>query len=189
MDDDYNDDPDEYEPELNDVPELDQDTDAALNILEDPENIAPPEANSDDEAGEEEEHEIDEELTAVTDPHDPEVVPLAAATQTGPIQTIYITGDKRILNPRMTIKEHSKLLSVRATQIQNGDTIFVESDSGNPIEIATLELNAGRLPLAIRRLLKLGTNKTSSEYEYWPARDLIWGGQEVEKIKTLPQKQ
>ncbi|MCS7103765.1 MAG: DNA-directed RNA polymerase subunit omega [Candidatus Korarchaeum sp.] len=57
---------------------------------------------------------------------------------------------------RLTKFEKVRIISVRAQQIATGSPIFLEEDEipeglTDPIELAKLELEKGRLPIIIRR--------------------------------------
>ncbi len=61
--------------------------------------------------------------------------------------------------PKTTRFEKARIVGARALQISMGAPILVEADESisNPIDIAMKELDAGTLPITIRRTLPDGT--------------------------------
>jgi DNA-directed RNA polymerases I, II, and III subunit RPABC2 len=62
--------------------------------------------------------------------------------------------------PKITRFEKARIVGARALQISMGAPILVDADEesiSNPIDIAMKELEAGRLPITIRRTLPDGT--------------------------------
>ncbi len=60
--------------------------------------------------------------------------------------------------PKITRFEKARIVGARALQISMGAPILVEAeDNTNPIDIAVTELEAGVLPITIRRTLPDGT--------------------------------
>lgn len=61
--------------------------------------------------------------------------------------------------PKLTRFEKARIVGARALQISMGAPILIEipKDSANPISIALQELEAGVLPITIRRTLPDGT--------------------------------
>jgi DNA-directed RNA polymerase subunit K/omega len=73
-------------------------------------------------------------------------------------------ASKNIYDPWLTLFERTLILGVRATQLENGAQALVNVPEGieNVLEIAELELSAGKLPLIICR----------ENREYWRVADL-----------------
>jgi DNA-directed RNA polymerase subunit K/omega len=71
---------------------------------------------------------------------------------------------KNIYDPWLTLYERTSVLGIRATQLENGAQPLVNVPEGieNVVEIAELELAAGKLPLIICR----------EGVEYWRVSDL-----------------
>lgn len=69
----------------------------------------------------------------------------------------------------LTKYERVKIVGLRAEQIQRGAAPYVEFDRKNfdPIDIATKELDARKLPFMVCRTLPNGTK------EYWRLEDMI----------------
>jgi DNA-directed RNA polymerase I, II, and III subunit RPABC2 len=73
------------------------------------------------------------------------------------------TNDKKakivIGPPRLTRFEKARIVGARALQISMGAPLLIETpqNSSSPIEIALKELEAGILPITIRRRLPDGT--------------------------------
>jgi DNA-directed RNA polymerase I, II, and III subunit RPABC2 len=68
--------------------------------------------------------------------------------------------DKTILvgPPKITRFEKARIVGARALQISMGAPILVDAaENTNPIDIAVSELDAGILPITIRRTLPDGT--------------------------------
>ncbi|MCD6479199.1 DNA-directed RNA polymerase subunit K [Candidatus Bathyarchaeota archaeon] len=65
----------------------------------------------------------------------------------------------RIGPPKLTRFEKARIVGARALQISMGAPILIEVPEGvkDPIDIALLELEAGVLPITIRRTLPDGT--------------------------------
>ena len=63
--------------------------------------------------------------------------------------------------PRMTRFEKARIIGARALQISMGAPLLIETSKAftNPIEIAIKELEAGVLPITIRRRLPDGTHQ------------------------------
>lgn len=63
--------------------------------------------------------------------------------------------------PRITRFEKARIIGARALQISMGAPLLIETPhaSTNPIEIAVKELEAGILPITIRRKLPDGTHQ------------------------------
>jgi DNA-directed RNA polymerase subunit K/omega len=60
--------------------------------------------------------------------------------------------------PKITRFEKARIVGARALQISMGAPILVDAaENTNPIDIALVELNAGILPITIRRTLPDGT--------------------------------
>jgi DNA-directed RNA polymerases I, II, and III subunit RPABC2 len=60
--------------------------------------------------------------------------------------------------PKITRFEKARIVGARALQISMGAPILVDAaDNTNPIDIAVSELDAGVLPITIRRTLPDGT--------------------------------
>ncbi len=91
------------------------------------------------------------------------------------IPATLLSGDARILNPRMTKNEYAKIRAVRCEQIEKGDAIFVECGSCEPSDICEAEIAAGKCPLSILRPIKAPTNQTGGVWELWSANELQWG--------------
>lgn len=70
-------------------------------------------------------------------------------------------GSKEILigPPKLTRFERARVVGARALQISMGAPLLIPSpkDVRNPIDIALLELEAGVLPITVRRALPDGT--------------------------------
>jgi len=68
---------------------------------------------------------------------------------------------KNIINvgpPKITRFEKARIVGARALQISMGAPILVDAEENtNPIDIAVTELDAGILPITIRRTLPDGT--------------------------------
>uniref|UniRef100_A0A6C0E8T3 RNA polymerase Rpb6 n=1 Tax=viral metagenome TaxID=1070528 RepID=A0A6C0E8T3_9ZZZZ len=73
-------------------------------------------------------------------------------------------ASKNVYDPWLTLFERTLILGVRATQLENGAQALVNVPEGieNVLEIAELELAAGKLPLIICR----------EDREYWRVADL-----------------
>jgi DNA-directed RNA polymerase subunit K/omega len=157
--DDYEED-DDFEPEANVPVEEDRDLNVFMEEADQqPEGVVAPEDDTLEDSEDEDANVPEVEVVKIADD----------------IPTTYIVGDARILNPRMTKYERARICSMRATQIERGDQVFVACDSSDPGEITLAEIAAGRCPLAVKRVIKPPTATTGGEYEYWPVRDLIWG--------------
>ena len=60
--------------------------------------------------------------------------------------------------PKITRFEKARIVGARALQISMGAPILVDAEENtNPIDIAVSELDAGILPITIRRILPDGT--------------------------------
>jgi DNA-directed RNA polymerase I, II, and III subunit RPABC2 len=70
--------------------------------------------------------------------------------------------------PILTKFEYTRILGVRATQIENGAPLFISVDESiiDSYVIARMELEAKKLPFIIRRPLPGG------KMEYWRLHDL-----------------
>jgi len=72
-------------------------------------------------------------------------------------------GDKKIWigPPKLTRFEKARIVGARALQVAMGAPILVEPSKAlsNPIDIALKELEAGTLPITIRRTLPDGTHQ------------------------------
>jgi DNA-directed RNA polymerase I, II, and III subunit RPABC2 len=63
--------------------------------------------------------------------------------------------------PRITRFEKARIIGARALQVSMGAPLLIETppSSTNPIEIAVKEMEAGVLPITIRRKLPDGTHQ------------------------------
>jgi DNA-directed RNA polymerases I, II, and III subunit RPABC2 len=70
--------------------------------------------------------------------------------------------------PILTRYEKSKIIGLRAKQINSGSELFIKASSNiiDGITLATMELKQKKIPFIIRRPLPDGTN------EYWNINDL-----------------
>lgn len=70
--------------------------------------------------------------------------------------------------PILTRYEKSKIIGLRATQINSGSELFIKVPANiiDGITLATMELKQKKIPFIIRRPLPNGTN------EYWDIKDL-----------------
>jgi len=68
--------------------------------------------------------------------------------------------------PILTKYEYTRILGVRASQIENGASIFVETDLIDSYLIARMELEQKKLPFIIKRPIPNGN------IEYWKLEDL-----------------
>ena len=70
--------------------------------------------------------------------------------------------------PILTRYEKSKIIGLRATQINSGSELFIKAPANiiDGIALATMELKQKKIPFIIRRPLPNGTN------EYWDIKDL-----------------
>lgn len=77
---------------------------------------------------------------------------------------------KNTTRPFLTKYEKVKIIGTRAEQIQRGAAPYVEFDKAkfDPVEIATKELEARKLPFMIARTLPNG------EKEYWRLDDMTF---------------
>jgi hypothetical protein len=160
MDDDYVDEPEEGPPGDDDE----------FDVIE--------QLNNEDD-GDEEEKDDTEEFDVTNDTAESSPTPLV--TNETIITNTYIRApEMRILSPHMTINEMSKILSVRSTQIQNGDLPMIEVPRddktglyvlSNPDDIAREEIRQRKCPLLIIRLLRQGMNG-GNVYEVWSVNEL-----------------
>ncbi|XP_065068409.1 DNA-directed RNA polymerases I, II, and III subunit RPABC2-like [Rhopilema esculentum] len=75
---------------------------------------------------------------------------------------------KRTTTPYLTKYERARILGTRALQISMNSPVMVELDGEtDPLQIATKELKARKLPILIRRYLPDGS------YEDWAIDELI----------------
>ena len=75
---------------------------------------------------------------------------------------------KRTTTPYLTKYERARILGTRALQISMNSPVMVELDGEtDPLQIATKELKARKLPILIRRYLPDGS------YEDWAVDELI----------------
>ncbi|MCD4845414.1 MAG: DNA-directed RNA polymerase subunit K [Methanosarcinales archaeon] len=51
--------------------------------------------------------------------------------------------------------ERARIIGARALQISMGAPVLLEDDSGEPIDIADRELEAGIIPITVKRITKL----------------------------------
>ena len=80
----------------------------------------------------------------------------------------------------MTTAEYTEAVSIRATQIANGGTIYVDvGNLDNPIDIAKKEIASKKCPLVLRRVVGKEITKTANktnkyvEYvEFWRVNDM-----------------
>lgn len=80
-----------------------------------------------------------------------------------------VEKDKRITPNRMTKFEFTRIISIRTTQIENGDKIFIEYDKSMlPMEIAIKELINKKLNFTIKRPLY-----GSGKFEIWHCNELV----------------
>ena len=76
------------------------------------------------------------------------------------LESIKLSNQKITIGPpKMTRFEKARIVGARALQISMGAPILVDADETrtNPIDIALKELEAGILPITIRRTLPDGT--------------------------------
>ena len=79
-----------------------------------------------------------------------------------------IKGENRKTSKFMTKYEKARVLGTRALQISMNAPVFVDvSSKTDPLEIAMMELKAGKIPFIIRRRLPNGS------YEDWKVKELI----------------
>ena len=79
-----------------------------------------------------------------------------------------IKGENRTTSKFMTKYEKARVLGTRALQISMNAPVFVDvSSKTDPLEIAMMELKAGKIPFIIRRRLPNGS------YEDWKVKELI----------------
>lgn len=65
---------------------------------------------------------------------------------------IVTPNDYRITSEILTVAEYTRVISERASHIQNGSKIFIDiGEESDPIKIAKMELNQKRSPMQIRR--------------------------------------
>ena len=50
--------------------------------------------------------------------------------------------------------ERARIIGARALQISMGAPVLLEDDSGEPIDIADSELEAGIIPITVKRITK-----------------------------------
>jgi len=83
------------------------------------------------------------------------------------------TGKDRCCTRYMTKYEKARVLGTRALQLSMNAPPMVEVPRGetDPLKIAMLELNAGKIPIIVRRYLPDGS------WEDWEARELIMSKQ------------
>ena len=79
-----------------------------------------------------------------------------------------IEDDKHKTIPIMTRYEKSKIIGLRAKQINSGSELFIDAPANiiDGITLAKMELVEKKIPFVIRRPLPDGTN------EYWDINDL-----------------
>jgi len=66
---------------------------------------------------------------------------------------------QKITKPFLTIYEKTRIIGIRAQQIANGDTVYLDYISRprpSPIELAKLELEKKRSPVIVKRTLPNG---------------------------------
>lgn len=86
--------------------------------------------------------------------------------------TIVRDDAKNIIDPHhktipiLTKYEYTRILGVRASQIENGAPLFIETDLIDSYLIAKTELEQKKLPFIIKRPIPNGT------LEYWKLEDL-----------------
>jgi DNA-directed RNA polymerase I, II, and III subunit RPABC2 len=76
------------------------------------------------------------------------------------LESIKLSNQKITVGPpKVTRFEKARIVGARALQISMGAPILVDADekTTNPIDIALKELDAGILPITIRRTLPDGT--------------------------------
>jgi DNA-directed RNA polymerase subunit K/omega len=146
---------------------------------------APPEAplteDQLEEAAEEPEVALDEADVEEASPEETEELLEAAAfvvteeAETPHPRLLIRDPAKRIFASRIRKYEKARVLSMRATQIQNGDRDFAdEAAEGvtDAAEVARIEYNLGRCPLSILRLRKAATSAAGAIYEVWGVNEL-----------------
>lgn len=57
-------------------------------------------------------------------------------------------------NENYTRYERARIIGARAMQISMGAPVFLEDDSGEPIDIALRELETGVIPITVKRNAK-----------------------------------
>jgi DNA-directed RNA polymerase subunit K len=57
-------------------------------------------------------------------------------------------------NENYTRYERARIIGARAMQISMGAPVFLEDDSGEPIDIALKELETGVIPITVKRNAK-----------------------------------
>jgi DNA-directed RNA polymerase subunit K len=62
-----------------------------------------------------------------------------------------IIGSGRTTTPRMSAYEYARLLETRASQIENGSHIGINTDKKSSIDIAEEEIKKGKCPLYVAR--------------------------------------
>ena len=77
--------------------------------------------------------------------------------------------DKKTTRPYITKFEKTKIIGLRATQIENGDTPLVKVPEGiiSSVKMAELELENRLIPLIVRRQL------TDGKFEDWKINDFV----------------
>lgn len=96
----------------------------------------------------------------------------AARRETGCIKKIIIPNDQRITSDILTKFEYARVLAIRATHISKGMTVFTDYKGlFKEKDIALKELNEGKCPLIINRVIK----ETPYEVyiEQWKVREMI----------------
>ncbi len=53
---------------------------------------------------------------------------------------------------KFTRYERARIIGARALQISMGAPVLLEDDSGEPIDIALMELEMGTIPITVKRL-------------------------------------
>lgn len=87
------------------------------------------------------------------------------------VEEIFVEPNDRITSNIITEFEFSKIIGIRATQIQDGSKIYVDiGNLTNPIEIARKEIFNNKCPLSIKRFIGIYDNKKL--FEVWNVNEL-----------------
>ncbi|KAI5453752.1 subunit common to RNA polymerases I, II, and III [Naganishia albida] len=95
----------------------------------------------------------------------PSCPPSQASVRTGKVPK---ANEKRVTTPYLTKYERARILGTRALQISMNAPVLVPLEGEtDPLEIATKELKAKKIPLVVRRYLPDGS------FEDWKVSELI----------------
>lgn len=125
-----------------------------------------------DECEEEEEceeyEEENEENEEEEENEDEEIITYNETIDNDSVVQIIVKEENKLTSESLSKFEIMNLIGVRATQISNGSSVFVDvSDLTDPVEMAKKEILNNKCPLLIKRFV--GNNK----YEIWNPNEMF----------------